>query len=202
MDEFDHDYKKLSMIEKIDFSIFCQCANFCDWMDYRWHINNYRLAAYAYRVSGYACATISVTAWWVTGTLWLKTIIMLMYPIIAYFQLKSADKLMLMSRQYERNPDAIPSGAVLYWIMPPWRRIMGLGFGIELIAINIPGIFLPQPSAMPIRIADTIAWGWMSYEALGMYFAMKPPWQKRKRKEKKSFDWSFGLMPSPVGSKS
>lgn len=155
------------------------------WVDYRLHVNQYRLAAWvmhaalALMAAGY---TQRIIADWRFAALWVPagSILIWMYGQYSGMMYKA-------SAAYERRPDEIPRAAYVFLLMAPGVRLMALAMASLLCWV---GLLAPHPKLdVPWYVVATISW----YIASGL-----PPRRERKKKKQRT-PWA-ALLLRPVRS--
>lgn len=166
------------------FKVFVPVAH---WADYRWHLNQYRIA-YWFMQLGAGTAILAPFTYFVPpithqGIFWFAII----FPInilIAYFYLKRCKDLQTADRKWERNPTEIPREAYYYIMVPAFVRLIGVIYTLLFVT---PMIFLTIAAHMHWYMVIIIPFTrcWLLFgDSVAPYFAMLPP-SPRKRKEKK-----------------
>jgi hypothetical protein len=189
------------MFAKVDFHILKLIMRLSYWLDYRFHWNNYLVSAWIYRF----CAMCLVGG---VGTTFIildnkpagvfaKSFICFGNLFLAMAQLRWASKMEKASQKWERDPTRIPTEAYSHILFPGWLRLTGISCGIFVGGMLGINAILGSHVVMWLGILDGIFFSWNGYDAIAMYFAAIPP-SRRKRKEKKAIDWSFGLTPQPL----
>lgn len=149
------------------------------WVDYRWHINQYDLAAKVMTAGLALCVALNAEEAiknWHHG--WLNVISAGSCVWVYSHQLRDLQK---ASKAYERNPCAIPREAIGFIAMWPLRMLL-LFLGLFLLCIE--GLADTILHRWPW---DAVVNSWMLLIAIGWYLAGGlPPWRARKKKERRS----------------
>lgn len=174
------------------FKVFMPVAHY---IDKRWHINHYRIAAQIMMFSAFltvidnGLSIITPPHRYVMD--FLLTLCAILICMIRYKEVKELEKL---SRDVERDPSKIPAAAIKY--IMPYTRLFQAIFGVVFTALSMITLILPDHPLYE-RIICFVGEQWFTVVAIGYYMAALPP-SPHKRVEKKARDWSFGMMPKPV----
>lgn len=177
------------MIERVvayvDCALIMVFMKLSHWVDYRWHINQYRLAA---GVMHFAMAllvagrTQRVIDNWRFAFLWVPAGGALIWMYGHY-----SDAMYRASAAWERNPSGIPRAAYMFVLMPHWFRLMALLFAA---AITLMAAMVAHPKLDgPWYVVAIVSW----YIASGV-----PPTRARKKKKQRT-PWA-ALLLSPSRS--
>lgn len=156
------------------------------WIDYRWHINQYRVAGYVMSLSltllvlGDLLHAINSTR--VPGAFYLLSGGSLVYLYSSY--LIQFDR---ASSDYERRPDAIPRDAVSYILMPSLARLLMLIVAALVMAASVMG------SRWPIDAP------WLPMAISCWYIMACPPPRRDRKKKKERAGWG-ALFPKLAAS--
>jgi hypothetical protein len=153
------------------------------WMDRRWHVNQYDLAAHTLIVALAMCLAANALAF--TTNLWFVAIwgtvasMGIIYMYSHYLKLLAA-----ASRDYERDPSQItrPQAFFSYITLPPLRFVMII-VGTQVAALSIPLVWKVPEARLILRL---ILGNWMWLIGAALYIAGVPrtPHQRRPKKER------------------
>lgn len=167
--------------------IFTPIAHYVDW---RWHVNHFRLARQCLRF-GYVCFLVGSILPLLESLSWLHAL----SPLIVLGLLviiRSMDRdLAKASKDFERDPTRIPRSAIGFVFAHPVMRLLiamvcgELGIGEILTAplIHAPGMFL-QGVYM------------LAYVAVYYFAGVFPSFRERKPKRERAP--AFPLVPAPA----
>ncbi len=170
------------MIARIDgwllLKLFMPLSN---WLDYRWHINNYRVAALFFKIAAFAGVGLIVVIFTQSGSMWLRIIFLLIQPITAWIFLQRAEALLQASKEWERGTSQyLPKEAVQYVLTPPHTRVGEFIWAVLLFAPNLVDLF--RHSVWYV-CAEELFWIWPLYVGIAYYFAAVPPSTKARKKQ-------------------
>lgn len=186
---------------KLDWAILKLVMRLAYWIDYKFHKNNYLVASYINKLCALCLIGICAVSFLIFKHDWFpKILVCLINPLLAWAKLYQSDKLRTASDKWERSPGTIPAEVYGFILFPPKARLMGIFMGIFFAFTNCLLDVTTLHTPIWLGVIEGFFWLWTGYDSIAMYFAAIPP-STRKRKEKKAMDWSFGLTPSPVGSK-
>lgn len=164
------------------------------YIDYRWHRNNYAVAAWLLQ----ATVTLYVVLIAVNvirdgwGVFLDDPFAFVNIPMFVYASMQAA----YASEAYERRPDIMPAQAMFLLAWPRLFYLMVIGV---LCAVNIGLLIRDIQAGDTMGIIHSVGLLYGPVAAIAFYFAAipKPP---AKRKEKRAADFSGALQPSPVSS--
>lgn len=178
---------------RMDFLILWKFMRLSHWVDWRFHINQFDLAAQVMSVGlamNLAAAVYSVLR---IHTLWLGVLALTSSGTLLWLYTFNLRALSAASKAYERNPGQVPRAAIMYYLYPPPMRIVTLFFGIFLWLIGGLTAFLP-PITWPHAILD----GWLLVIQCAYYIAAGIPSDRERRKKKVRAPW--GARPVMEGT--
>lgn len=165
------------------------------WIDHRFHMNNYRQAAWVMiagflvHVVGAVLAVIYTRPWFALACMALASV------TFTYLARDMIIKLAKAGIAYDRDPSRLTKErAFFYWQMVPPMRLMFLVMGLQIIVFMIAVALLPP--------RHWWQWGsvafnaWITFHALALYIAGVPPSPfERKKKEERA---PLGALPLPA----
>lgn len=162
---------------RLDVIIIITFMRLSHWVDYRFHRNQYDLAAWFIRAGiamNFALTASNIAHSWLMGGMNV-----LASGMIALAYSGDLRRLGEASIAYEKNPAYIPRAATFYFWVPYWTRMAILFFGIQLWSIIIMIDVLSRKVS-----PDCLTSAWMIVVAAGVYTAAGlPPARPRKKKE-------------------
>jgi hypothetical protein len=174
-------------IMEMDLGILRLVMRATHWIDYRFHVNQYRLAAWVLSF-GLACNfAANISGLIKSGFQWAALISLLgvvssiMMILLYTYWLKMLE---IASRKYERDPMAMPREAAFFIIpiFPPVRMAF-LWFGLVVEASEVK-LAITTPTGFLILSAALNNWMWII--ALALYIAGGIP-PRHDRKEKRAW---------------
>lgn len=169
---------------RVDFFILWKFMRLSHWVDWRFHINQFDLAAHVMSAGlamNLAAAVYSILHITVH---WLGVFALVSSGILLWLYTYNLKALSAASKAFERNPCQIPRAAMMYYIYPPPIRIVTLFFGMFLWLTGLLAAFLP-PITWPHAILDS----WLVVIQCAYYIAAGIPSGRERRKKKVRAPW-------------
>lgn len=159
---------------------------FAHWVDYRFHKNQFDLAAIF--LSAGMALNAAQTLQDILHDGWLIGAMMAMSTgILIWVYSWHMRKLSKASEAYERRPDIISLDAAFFMVIMPPGRMLLLLLGGLIVLMDIPLAMLSPTMIHLIRIVTS---AWMLCVAISQYIAGGLP-PRRDRKKKKEWAWPW-----------
>lgn len=148
------------------------------WVDYRFHRNQYDLAANVMSVG--MALNLAQTAQALINNWRLGLISVLSSVVVVASYYTHIKQLHRASAAYERRPDQIPREGAIFFLLPYVIRMTTLFIGLQIWAAFI---FVLITLRSATHAVDAITFGWMTAVGCAMYIASGlPPTRERKKK--------------------
>lgn len=173
----------------IDAFIVLMFMKLTHWIDYRWHINQFRVAkaVMSFAIAQLVATTIQLVAYGKRDWMVDPILVLTLPPVVGiyFYYLKRMDG---ASRSYEQRPDYISRDAAFFLGMPGYLRLMLLFCGIMEVWSKLQLLRLNHATLITVVMSP-----WILLIAVSWYIAGGLP-PKRDRKKKKARAPFFGQL--------